>query len=137
MDDHVIDERAEVVSGVVLDAAMFVHSRVGPGLLESAYEAFLARELQLRGMSVRTQAEFPVTYRGLRIDIGFRLDMLVEESLVVELKCVGSLAAIHRAQLLSYLRLSGHRIGLLINFHALHLRDGIKRVIDDGEWRLP
>lgn len=115
MDDRVIDERAEVLSGV----------------------AFLARELQLRGMSVRTQAEFPVVYRGLRIDIGSRLDMLVEESLVVELKCVGSLAAIHRAQLLSYLRLSGRRIGLLINFHALHLRDGIKRVVDDGDWRLP
>ena len=130
-------DRAELTSGVVIDAAMFVHSCVGPGLLESAYEAFLARELHLRGMGVRTQVEFPVVYRSLKIDIGFRLDMLVEDALVVELKCVGALAQIHRAQLLSYLRLSGHRVGLLINFHALHLRDGIKRVVDDGQWRLP
>jgi GxxExxY protein len=119
-----------VVSGQVVDAAMRVHSVLGPGLLESAYEACLAHELRQRSLQVRTQVELPVQYDGVRIDIGYRIDMLVEEALVVELKAVETLLPIHEAQLLSYLKLSGYKVGLLINFNVLHLKDGMKRMVN-------
>ena len=117
------------ISGQVVDAALRVHSALGPGLLESAYEACLAYELRDRGLLVRTQVPVPVAYRGVRIESAYRLDLLVEESVIVELKTATRLAPVHEAQLLSYLRLSGHRVGLLINFHELHLRNGIRRLM--------
>lgn len=137
MDDQAARDRADFASGIVIDAAMFVHSACGPGLLEGPYRVFLAEELRLRGLGVRTEVGVPVTYRGVRVDFGFRLDLLVEDALIVELKTVRALAPVHHAQLLSYLRLTGHRIGLLLNFHAERLRDGLKRVVDDRSWELP
>ena len=137
MDDQAARDRADVASGIVVSAAMYIHSCCGPGLLEAPYKAFLARELRLRGLDVRTEVEVPVTFRGLKVDFGFRLDLLVEEALVVELKTVRALAPVHHAQLLSYLRLSGHRIGILLNFHSARLKDGLRRVVDDAPWELP
>jgi GxxExxY protein len=124
--DHV-NER----SGLVVDAAMKVHSALGPGLLESAYEACLAHELRKRGCRVLTQFPLPVMYDGVRIDAGYRIDMLVDDVVMVELKTVTKLLPIHDAQLLSYLKLSGRRVGLLINFHVPRLRDGIKRMVNN------
>ena len=114
-----------------MDAAMKVHSKLGPGMLESAYGACLAHELRIRGLSVRAQVPLPIVYEGVRIEIGYRIDLLVEEEVVVELKTVAKLLPIHEAQLLSYLRLSGLRTGLLINFHVPRLKDGIRRMLND------
>jgi GxxExxY protein len=116
------------VSGQVVDAAMKVHSALGPGLLESAYQICLAHELGKRGIRFRSQVVLPVVYDSLRVKLGYRVDFLVEESIVVELKAVQRTLPVHEAQLLSYLRLSGRRVGLLINFHVPRLRDGIKRM---------
>ena len=115
-------------SGVVVDSAMKVHSALGPGLLESAYHACLAHELRQRGVKVLTQVDLPVVYDGKRIDVGYRIDMLVDDSVVVELKTVKKVLRVHEAQLLSYLRLGGYRVGLLINFHVDRLKDGIRRM---------
>jgi GxxExxY protein len=109
---------------------MRVHSALGSGLLEGAYEACLAQELRWRGSTIRTQLALPVTYRGATIDIGYRIDLLVDGLVVVELKAVTKLLPIHEAQLLSCLKLSGHRAGVLINFHVPHLKDGIKRMVN-------
>jgi GxxExxY protein len=118
-----------VRTGQVVDAAMRVHSALGPGLLESAYEACLAYELASRGIGVRTQVPLPVMYRGTRIEVGYRIDLLVDDAVLVELKAVTKIAPIHEAQLLSYMKLSGHKAGLLINFHVPRLREGIKRLV--------
>jgi GxxExxY protein len=118
------------ISGHVVDAAMKVHSALGPGLLESAYEACLLFELHKRGLKAAAQVELPVVYEGVRIDVGYRLDLLVEDSVIVELKAVEALSPVHRAQLLSYLKLSGRKLGLLINFHCEHLKDGIERMVN-------
>ena len=118
------------VSGHVVGGAMRVHSALGPGLLESVYEVCLAYELRDRGLEVSQQVELPVTYRGVRIEVGYRLDLLVSNSVVVEIKAVTQLAPIHKPQLLSYLKLSGCKVGLLINFHVHHLKDGITRVVN-------
>ena len=117
-------------SGEVVDAAMQVHSALGPGLLEGAYEACLAHELSLRGLHVATQLPLPITYKGVKIELGYRADLLVDNAVLVELKAVRKLVPLHEAQLLSYLKLSGHRVGLLINFHVVHLKDGIKRLVN-------
>jgi GxxExxY protein len=117
------------VSGAVVDAAMKVHSALRPGLLESAYAVCLTHELVKRGLRVNCQAPLPVVYDGVKLEAGYRLDMLVEDTVIVELKAVEALAPIHQAQLISYLKLSGKRIGLLINFHSLHLKDGIRRFV--------
>ncbi len=119
------------ISGAVVDAAMKVHSALGPGLLESAYEACLAHELRKRGLKVAVQAGLPVFYDGEAIDVGYRIDLLVSDSVIVELKAIDQLAPIHQAQLLTYLKLSGKKVGLLINFNVLHLRDGIKRMANE------
>ena len=119
------------LTGQIVDSAMRVHSQLGPGLLESAYEACLAYELQRRGFRVLRQLALPVEYEGLRIDAGYRIDLLVEDVVVVELKAVEALHPIHRAQLLSYLRLSRKRVGLLLNFNVRRLRDGIERFVND------
>ena len=118
------------VSGSVVDAAMKVHTALGPGLLESAYEACLLHELRKRGRKVLSQVVLPVVYDGVKIDVGYRIDLLVEDVVIVELKAVEKLLPIHDAQLLSYLKLGGYRLGLLINFNVLHLKDGIKRKVN-------
>ena len=115
------------ITGQIVDAAMKVHTALGPGLLESAYEACLAHELKKRGFSIERQKEVPVEYDGILIDIGYRLDLLVNDKVVVELKAVSEVAPIHEAQILSYLKLGKKPIGLLINFNVQRLKDGIKR----------
>ena len=114
----------------IIGAAIEVHRALGPGLLESAYEACLAFELVERGLKVEQQKPLPVVYRDVRLDCGYRLDLLVEEKVIVEIKAVDRLAPIHQAQLLSYLRLSGCKVGLLINFNVKVLKDGIRRVVN-------
>lgn len=118
------------ISGVILDAAIAVHTAIGPGLLESAYEACLAYELTSRGLKIQTQVPLPITYRTVRIDAAYRLDLLVENLVIVEIKAVERLSPIHDAQILSYLKLSNKRLGLLINFHVLRLKDGYKRIVN-------
>ena len=117
------------ISGAVVDAATKIHSALGPGLLESAYAACLKHELIKRGLRVACEVPLPVVYDGVRLDAGYRLDLVVEDTVVVELKAIEALAPIHQAQIISYLKLSGKPIGLLINFHSLHLKDGIKRFV--------
>jgi len=124
-------ERLNEITEEIISAAMAVHSELGPGLLESAYEACLAFELTKRGLAVERQKSLPITYHGLELDDGYRIDLLVQEEVIVEVKAVGSLAPIHGAQLLSYLRLSGGRVGLLLNFNVERLKDGIQRVAND------
>ncbi len=119
------------ISGEVVDAAMAVHSALGPGLLESAYEGCLLYELRQRGLTVAAQVGLPVLYQGVKIDVGYRIDLLVEDKVIVELKSVDAIHPIHRAQLLSYLKLSGKKVGLLINFNVLHLKDGITRMVNE------
>lgn len=117
------------ISGAVVDAAMKVHSALGPGLLESAYAACLKHELVKRGLRVASEIPLPVVYDGVKLETGYRLDLVVEDTVLVELKAIEALAPIHQAQIISYLKLSGKPIGLLINFHTLHLKDGIKRFV--------
>ena len=117
------------LTGQIIRGAMTVHTALGPGLLESAYEACLAYELRNMGLHLEQQAPLPVQYGTVAIDCGYRLDLLVEDTVIVELKAVETMLPIHHAQLLSYLRLAHKEIGLLINFHELHLRDGIVRKI--------
>jgi len=117
------------VSGQVVDAALAVHKELGPGLLESVYETCLVHELQTRGLSVSRQVPLPICYKGVKLDGGLRLDLLVAEMVVVELKAVEQMLPVHEAQVLTYLRLTGHRVGLLINFNVPLLKDGIKRIV--------
>ncbi|MEA3365137.1 MAG: GxxExxY protein [Candidatus Hydrogenedentes bacterium] len=124
-------ERINTLTGAVVDAAFKVHSTLGPGLLESAYEVCLAHELRQRGFAVQRQVEMPIEYEGIKIDAGYRLDLIVENEVVIELKAVQELLPIHEAQLLTYLRLSGMKAGLLINFNQRLLKDGIKRMVND------
>ncbi|HEU5335840.1 MAG TPA: GxxExxY protein [Terriglobales bacterium] len=117
------DRRTEPVIG----AAIEVHRQLGPGLLESTYEECLCHELYLRGFRFKRQLELPVTYKGLKLDCGYRIDLLVEDTVVVELKAVEQLLPVHEAQLLTYLHLTKKSVGLLINFYVPLLRDGIRR----------
>ena len=117
-------------SGQVINAAMKVHSKVGPGMLESAYEACLMMELENRGLNVESQVALPLTYDGKSIDIGYRIDILVERSVIVELKAVRMIDPLHQAQLLSYLKMSGLKVGLLINFNTVSLKNGIHRMVN-------
>jgi GxxExxY protein len=125
--------RVNRITGMVIGSAMRVHSVLGPGLLESAYEACLLHELRKQRVKAENQVQLPVTYDGVTIDLGYRMDLVVENLVVVELKCVDTIAPIHRAQLLSYMKLSGKPVGLLINFHVTHLRDGIERLVNGRE----
>ncbi len=120
------------LSGIIIDAAIEVHRELGPGLLERVYEASLAKELRLRGISSVRQLPQPVIYKGEELeDEGYKIDLLVEDSIIVELKTVSELLPIHHAQLLIYLRLSEKKLGLLINFHVPLLKNGIKRLVHD------
>ena len=119
----------EDLTGEIIGAAMSVHKELGPGLLESAYQVSMCRELTLRGVPFQSEVDFPVAYKGVRLDCGYRIDLLVDGRVVVELKSVEHLQAIHEAQLMTYLRLSGIHVGLLINFNVPALRRGIVRRI--------
>lgn len=116
------------LSGLVIEAAMRVHSSLGPGLLESTYEACMLHELRKNALEVGSQLSLPVFYDGVKIDAGYRIDLMVDDSIIVELKAVEKILPIHEAQLLSYLKLSKKSLGLLINFNVVHLKDGIKRM---------
>ncbi len=118
------------ISGQIVDAAMKVHSTLGPGVLESAYEACLAYELTQRGLHVATQIGLPLIYEEVKLDVGYRIDLLVEDQVIVELKVVDQILPIHKAQLISYLKLSNRSLGLLINFHVEHLKNGIIRLVN-------
>lgn len=120
----------------IIGAAIDVHRELGPGLLESAYEACLAHELAGRGLKVERQKPLPLQYKGIRLDCGYRLDLLVEDLIIVELKVVDKFDPIHQAQVISYLKLSGCPVGLLINFNVKLLSSGIRRIIHDFPARL-
>lgn len=118
------------IGEAVLGAAIKVHKALGPGLLESAYEAALAHELGKAELGVKRQFSLPVVYDGERIDTGYRVDFLVGDCVIVELKAVERIAPIHEAQLLSYLRLGGYKLGYLLNFNSVRMKDGIKRMVN-------
>ena len=134
IDAEVADEREakslNELSFLTIKCAIRVHTELGAGLLESAYEACLAHELRKNGLRVETQVALPVIYDGIKLDLGYRLDLVVEDKLVVEMKAIENVLPVHKAQLLSYLRLSKLKLGLLINFHTMHLREGITRIVN-------
>ncbi len=121
------------ITEAIIGAAMKVHSTLGPGLLESAYRVCLACELRNAGFNVKCEVVLPVIYEGLKLDAGYRMDMLVNDTVIVELKAAEAMLPVYSAQLLSYLRLSRKQVGLVINFNVVHLRDGIKRVVSKLE----
>jgi GxxExxY protein len=118
------------LSKIVLDASFGIHTKLGPGLLESAYEAILAHELRKKGLVVQRQVAIPIRYEEVVLEEGFRADLLVDDKLIVELKSVEQLAPVHARQVFTQLRLSGKRLGLLINFGGMHLKDGIERIVN-------
>ena len=122
--------RENEIGDSVIAAAMRVHSVVGPGLLESEYEACLRYELERKELQVRTQVMLPVRYDDLVLDAGYRIDMLVEGLVVIELKTVQAILPVHKGQLLSYLKLGGFKLGYLLNFHVAQMRDGITRMVN-------
>jgi len=124
-------DQLNAITEQIIGAAMDVHRVIGPGLLESAYEACLAFELRARGFRVEQQKPLPVVYKQVKLDCGYRLDMVVNDLVIVEIKAVEKLNAVHEAQLLSYLRLLNCRAGLLLNFHCTMLKHGIRRVVND------
>ena len=124
-----IPPELNIISGKVVEAAFAVHAGLGPGLLEGVYEICLFHELQKRGLKAERQVSLPVIYDGLTLEEGLRLDMLVEDALVLELKAIEEILPVHLAQVLTYLKLSGRRLGLLINFNVARIKDGIKRII--------
>jgi iron complex transport system substrate-binding protein len=119
------------ISGQIVDAAVRVHTKLGPGLLESVYERVLAYELEKRGLAVERQVPVPIAYDDIRFEEGFRADLIVARSVVLELKSVETMAPVHSKQLLTYLKLMDYRLGLLINFGAPLLKDGIKRIVNN------
>jgi GxxExxY protein len=125
------EERLNHITEMIIGAAIEVHRALGPGLLESAYETCLAFELAQRSLKVEQQKPLPVVYKEVKLDCGYRLDLLVEKAVIVEVKSVDHLAPIHQAQLLSYLKLSGCKVGLLINFNVKVLKNGIIRVVNE------
>ena len=124
-------DQLDQVTRQIIGAAIEVHKAIGPGLLESAYQACLAFEVRQRGLKVEEQVPLPVLYKEVKLDCGYRLDLLVEDSVIVEIKAVEQLCPIHDAQLLSYLRMAHKHVGLLINFHNRVLKDGLKRIVNE------
>jgi len=124
-------DRLDQISRSIIGAAIEVHRRLGPGLLESAYQACLAYELKQRELRIEEQKPLPVLYKDVKLDCGYRLDILVEDEIIVEIKAVETLLPIHDAQLVSYLRLSHKRVGLVINFHVPVLTKGLKRIVNE------
>jgi GxxExxY protein len=125
------EARLNKITEVIIGAAMNVHRALGPGLLESAYEACVLHELAQAGLKVVQQKPLPVVYRGVTLDCGYRMDMMVEDEVIVEIKSIEKLLPIHKAQLMSYLKLAGCNVGLLINFNVEVLKHGIQRVVND------
>lgn len=123
-----LDPELDRIASKVVDAAYKVHTTLGPGLLEQIYEVALLRELRKRELRVTRQVEIPVHYDGEDLGLGLRLDMLVEDRLVIELKAIEAVLPVHRAQLMTYLKLAGKRLGLLINFNVAYIKDGIQRI---------
>ncbi len=123
-----IPQRTEGVAKKILDCAFKVHTSLGPGLLESVYETCLAHELNQSGLNFQAQTNLPIIYKDIAVDSGLRIDILVENCVIIEIKAVETVLPIHKAQLLTYLKLSGMRLGLLINFNVIHLRNGITRL---------
>ena len=121
-------EEESILTGKIIGAAIEIHRALGPGLLESVYETCLAYELQLRKMKVECQKQMTVFYKDVMLDCGYRADLVVENKVIIEIKSVSSIAPIHQAQLISYLRLSDCRVGLLINFNVRMLKEGIRRI---------
>lgn len=124
-------DRLDQITRRIIGAAIEVHRAVGPGLLESAYQACLAFEVRQRGLKADEQVPLPVAYKDVKLDCGYRLDLLVEDSVIVEVKAVEELCPIHQAQVLSYLRIAHKRVGLLINFNSRVLKDGLRRIVND------
>ncbi|HEY1661490.1 MAG TPA: GxxExxY protein [Verrucomicrobiae bacterium] len=125
-----IPAEVESLTRTVVDSALAVHNELGPGLLESAYKACLSRELELRGVKHQLELPLPINYKGIRVEIGYRADVIVEEKLLLELKAVDQLLPVHRAQVITYLRLKKFPLGLLINFNEVLIKDGIHRVLN-------
>jgi GxxExxY protein len=123
------------LSHAIITAGMQVHTELGPGLLESTYVACLQHELSQAGIRSATQVGLPVVYRGVKLELGYRMDLVVEDLVIVEIKSVDALSPVHLAQILSYLKLSGKSIGLLINFNVVHLKDGIRRFVNGSGWK--
>ena len=121
------EEQKDPRTAPIIAAAIEVHRALGPGLLESAYEECLCHELYLRGRSFQRQVDLPVSFKGLKLDCGYKIDLVVDEAVILELKCVEKILPIHEAQLLTYLKLSGKHVGLLINFNVPLLTQGIIR----------
>lgn len=130
-EENEMKERLDGITEQIIGGAIAVHKALGPGLLESAYEACLVYELRQRGLKVERQKELPIIYGEVKLDCGYRLDLFVEDSVIVELKAVDRLASIHEAQLLSYLKLADCRLGLLINFNVTLLKRGIRRLANN------
>jgi GxxExxY protein len=126
---------AQEISHAIITAAMRVHTELGPGLLESTYTACLQHELRKAGFRSDAQVGLPVVYDGVKLDLGYRIDLMVENLVIVELKSVDAIAPVHQAQIISYLKLSGRSLGLLINFNVAHLKDGIKRFVNGTGWK--
>lgn len=126
-----LPDEVERIGAEVVDAAYSVHSSLGPGLLESVYEACMVHELQKRGLGVGTQVPMPVVYDGVQLEVGFRADVVVGGKVLVELKSVAETTGLHRAQVWTYLKLSGIQLGYLVNFNVRLIRDGIRRVVRD------
>ena len=124
-------DQLNAITEQIIGAAMDVHRIIGPGLLESAYEVCLAFELRSRGFRVEQQKSIPVIYKEVKLDCGYRLDIVVNDRVIVEVKAIDRLTAVHDAQLLSYLRLMNCRVGLLLNFHCTMLKHGIRRIVND------
>jgi len=119
------------LSSKIIGAAIEVHKNLGPGLLESAYEECLCHELSIHGMSFEKQKSLPINYKGKRLDCGYRLDIVVENAIILELKSCEKIESIHKAQLLTYLKLSGLNLGLILNFKVPFMRDGIVRIVNE------
>jgi GxxExxY protein len=131
------NDRLDQISRRIIGAAIEVHRHLWPGLLESAYESCLVFELKQLGLRVEEQKPLPVIYKDVKLDCGYRLDLVVEDEIIVEIKAVEKLLPIHEAQLLSYLRLANKKVGLLMNFHVSVLKNGLKRIVNefpDSEW---
>ncbi len=124
-----VDPRIDAVARQVVDAGLKVHKALGPGLLESAYEHCLTHELRSRGLTVARQIPLPITYEGLQLDAGYRLDLMIEDSIIVEVKSVEALTRLHEAQIVTYLKLSKRRLGFLMNFNVPLFKQGVRRLV--------
>jgi GxxExxY protein len=124
-------DQLNAITEHIIGAAMDVHRTLGPGLLESAYEACLVFELRERGLRVKQQKPLPITYKSVKLDCGYRLDLVVDDCVIVEIKAIEKLNSVHDAQLLSYLKLANCRVGLLLNFHCTMLKNGIRRLVNN------